>query len=308
MRTLCFLGLNYDSPVSIFSVAHTIDTPLMLAGLVVLVISVLFKAKLSSLQTKLLFVLALISIVLGTGSYILPSFVKPPSQWGSVYGTVFSPPDKNPEWVPSARVVLFLGQNPPIEARTNGYGYFQFSVSPADVGKHAKIFVEADGYRSFEKDFEATSTTGSLEIGLVATTAQSQLTPKPNMLTPPATHEATGAAPKASATNVEPSHASAAKPKQEAGDSCLNGTWYMYSNLEPNKEKNLQAGWSVSVIADTLTGRLNNSIAMFSLQKSDSAWNGVLDWGDGNVWHNFIIETRDDCSKIVTNKGYFFIH
>ena len=308
MRTLCFLGLNFDSPVSIFSVAHTIDTPLMLAGLVVLVMSVLFKAKLTSLQTKLLFALALISIVLGTGSYILPSFVIPASLWVSVYGTVFSPPDKNTEWVQSAPVVLFLGQNPPVEARTNEYGYFQFSVPPADVGKHAKIVVQADGYHRFEKDFEAVSTTGSLEIGLVAATAQSQLKPKSNKLTSPATYEATVAVPKAPAINVKPAQAPAAKPKQEAGDSCLNGTWYMYSNLEPNKEKNLQAGWSVSVIADTLTGRLNNSIAKFSLQKSDSGWNGVLDWGDGNVWHNFIIETRDDCSKIVTNEGYFFIH
>ena len=73
-----------------FLFATKIETPLMLAALVVLVLYMLFRSHLSKMQSVLVFVLALVAIVLSISAKFYSDSVHPTRYW--VEGYVYSPP------------------------------------------------------------------------------------------------------------------------------------------------------------------------------------------------------------------------
>lgn len=138
----------------IIDALQTVRTPLVLAGLVVVVMFLLFRTVLRQVardrgarQTvaarmmTLLFILALSGIVLGFLGFLLPRFT--PERPTGIFGKVFEKGDLT-RGVGGARV--FLEQDDLKTETTDSTGHFVFSLPEERLDRSARLWASADGY------------------------------------------------------------------------------------------------------------------------------------------------------------------
>jgi hypothetical protein len=131
-----------------FLFATKIETPLMLAALVVLVLYMLFRSHLSKMQSVLVFVLALVAIVLSISARIYSDSVHPTRYW--VEGYVYSPPLDEKNGLPRATVTMQILQNGGglQERTTDEGGHYSFEIYKADFGRQVDLRAAIKGFKT----------------------------------------------------------------------------------------------------------------------------------------------------------------
>jgi len=273
------------NPESLFGIATKIDTPLMLAGLVVLVLYALYKNRIPALQAKLLFVLALVAMVLGTVAFI---YVPKGKMQYLLEGRVFSPPTSRASGLPDANVFLEVPGEIPLVRRTvtDQNGAFSFQITPGSFGKTGQYWVTAKGY----VDSAPIGTTLSpspdpLEIGL----------------------QAVPQAPKAvTHGNTKVDAQPAAAPQQDLPSlpACLEGVWP--EQLVGRSVGSDTLKWNIHVQGTVLTLTRQDQFVHGTFAQSGTQWAGDLVWGNGETWHNVILSPTPDCQTVSTNQFWYY--
>ena len=266
---------------SLFGVATKIDTPLMLAGLVVLVLYALYKNRIPPLQAKLLFVLALVAMVLGTVAFV---YVPKPKQQYLIEGRVFSPPANRVAGLPDATVFLEIpGENPLVRRKvTDENGAFSFQISPTAFGKTAQYWVTANGHQASNP---------------VRTTINASADPIEVGLQP---------IQQAAVSVEQPATAQVPDPGQTAQSlpSCLEGLWP--ERLVGRSDQSDTNKWNVHVQGTSLFLARQDEFVHGTFNQSSNQWLGDLSWGNGDVWHNVSLTPSSDCRTISTNQFWYF--
>jgi hypothetical protein len=273
------------NPADLFKIAHTIETPLMLAGLVVLVLFALFRTKISEARAKQLFVLALVAIILGVVADLIRAFVQPPARY-FITGRVFSPPTDSTSGVPRA-VVFLAPHNSGVQTTcTDALGYFRFEIDRSWLGNDAELWVVADKYEhSKVSSIALTTDPADQKIGII-----------------PAAPESTS--PGAAIQKGCP------KPEQPTGTqavlstSCLDGDWPEQLVGRPTQPNTLN--WHITTRGKTLQLARRDGFVSGTFSKEQNDWKGDLTWGNGDVWHNVLLSPTEDCRTITTNQSWYY--
>jgi hypothetical protein len=266
---------------SLLTIATKIDTPLMLAGLVVLVLFVLYRKRIPALQAKLLFVLALVAVVLGTSAYI---YVPKPTSQYLLQGRVFSPPNDLGRGVAGATVYLQTpGEIPLVRTTlTDQVGSFSFPISPKSFGKTAKCWATASSFRNSEQVGATLSgSPETVEIGLLPETSPDKKE---------ADSSANGQEPVANHSDQLPA--------------CLNGEW-----SEQLVGRPVQAAtnvWSFQLHGSSLSIARQDQFVHGNFTQSGDQWFGDLSWGNGDTWHNIVLSPTEDCKTVGTNQFWYY--
>ncbi len=273
------------NPVDLFKVAHTIETPLMLAGLVVLVLFALFRTHISEQRAKQLFILALVAIVLGVVADVIRVSVQPPTRY-FISGRVFSPPTDPTSGVPRAVVFLHPHNVGVQTACTDVLGYFRFEIDRTWLKRDAELWVAADKYEH--------STVTRVELTTDPPDQSVGLTPAPPETTPVATTIAAGCPQPENPTTTQ-----AVKPS-----SCLNGDWPEQLVGRPDQPNTLI--WHINVQGDTLQLARRDGFVSGTFLKVQDDWKGDLKWGNGDIWHNVLLSPTKDCRMVATNQFWYY--
>jgi len=265
------------NPLDIFKIASKIETPLMLAGLVVLVLFELIRRKIPDGQAKMLFVLALVTIVLAIAADLVRARIQPPLRYW-VDGRVHSPPADPTAGVPRATVYFSTHEQGVVQTCTDTYGYFKFEIPPASLGKTAELWVDADKYQHSDlRKIDLTTYVLPQEFGILS-----------------APEKATS---KTVATADE-------APKPTLATACLEGEWHEQLVGRPDQANTLQ--WRLTMQGTTLRISRQDDFVHGVFTQSDGDWKGDLNWNNGDTWHNVVLKPSADCHTIATNQSWYY--
>ena len=269
---------------SIFDIATKIDTPLSLAGLLTLVLYLLFRKDLQPAQAKMLFVLVLVAEVLSISAYVYVIVHHPPPSDTTFDGLVVSPPGTN-SGLPGGSAFILIKGHPPRSTTTDQNGYYSFVIQPEDLHKSATIYISAKGYKDSEqKSLTLDTDNDRVDFGLQPIPTQSAQT---------------------TATARPATHTPSTAPVTPAPDAtCLNGTWR--EHLVGTPDTNQMFTWTFAVNGQDLVATRSDNFATLNLHEYGTDWRGDLKWGTGDVWKNVALTPTADCRVIDTNQGWIY--
>ncbi len=287
-----FAGNSDSSNANILNIATQIKTPLMLAGLAILVLLLLFRGRLTKDQSYMVFFLALVAEILAVVAFMLP----PPSNVATFDGTVFSPKNSTKS-VPQATVYFAVQGHVIRRFTTEETGYFAFQVDKSDFGKQGQVYVAAKGYK---------------DSPMLTIQLDSNMDRKLIYLDPDYSKSATTltniAVANVGRVSTPVDHMQASPVAQAQLANCLSGDWkeVLKGRDQQDAQPNL---WHFSLTGkDALTVTRADGFASMKLTRLGDDYRGDLVWQTDNhdVWHNIALTPSSDCQAISTNLQWSF--